>query len=132
MRQTFRRFIRTDTILGQIFGRHQAVEFLLDHRMIRTPIGPCHYGIGTLFMQVEYPFRNYNLFVYVYILSFYRRAREDERFCEALQTLEYKMTNGQIVVERVVPKMAKLAFCKKGAGSIVATRRYHEILKNLG
>ena len=45
-----------------------AVEFLLEHWTIRKPIGPCHYGIGTLFMQVEYPFRNYNLFVYVYII----------------------------------------------------------------
>lgn len=40
----------------------RAVEFLLEHWIIRKPIGPCHYGIGTLFMQVEYPFRNYNLF----------------------------------------------------------------------
>ena len=34
----------------------RAVEFLLEHWTIRKPIGPCHYGIGTLFMQVEYPF----------------------------------------------------------------------------
>ena len=33
----------------------KAVEFLLDHWTIKAPIGPCHYGIGTLFMQVEYP-----------------------------------------------------------------------------
>jgi hypothetical protein len=33
----------------------QAVEFLLNHWTIRIPIGPCHYGIGTLFQQVEYP-----------------------------------------------------------------------------
>jgi hypothetical protein len=42
----------------------RAVDFLLEHWTIRKPIGPCHYGIGTLFMQVEYPFRNYNLFIY--------------------------------------------------------------------
>ncbi|AEG59914.1 prenyltransferase [Desulforamulus ruminis] len=109
----------------------KAVDFLLEHWTIRKPIGPCHYGIGTLFMQVEYPFRNYNLFVYVYVLSFYNRAKKDKRFLEALQTLESKMVDGQIVVERIVPKLAGLSFCKKGETSVLATIRYHEILKNL-
>lgn len=110
----------------------KAVDFLLEHWTIRKPIGPCHYGIGTLFMQVEYPFRNYNLFVYVYILSYYKRAIKDQRFLEALKALESKMVNNQIIVERVVPKLAKLNFCKKGQPSELATKRYEEILKNLG
>ena len=109
----------------------RAVEFLLDHWTIRKPIGPCHYGIGTLFMQVEYPFRNYNLFEYVYVLSFYERARKDARFLEAFHELEKKTVDGQIVVERVVPKLAKLAFCKKGEPSELATRRFGEIQENL-
>jgi hypothetical protein len=109
----------------------KAVDFLLEHWTIRKPIGPCHYGIGKLFMQVEYPFRNYNLFVYVYVLSFYNRAREDKRFLEALQMLESKTVDGQITVERVVPKLAGLSFCKKGKTSALATMRYHEILQNL-
>lgn len=109
----------------------RAVEFLLEHWTIRKPIGPCHYGIGTLFMQVEYPFRNYNLFVYVYVLSFYNRAKKDQRFLEALKALESRMVDGQIIVERVVPKLARLSFCKKGEPSALATIRYHEILKNL-
>lgn len=109
----------------------RAVEFLLEHWVIRKPIGPCHYGIGTLFMQVEYPFRNYNLFQYVYILSFYNRAKQDKRFLEALAVLESKLQNGQIVVERVVPKLAKLEFCKKGQPSELATRHYREILENI-
>lgn len=110
----------------------KAVDFLLEHWTIREPIGPCHYGIGTLFLQVEYPFRNYNLFVYVYVLSFYNRAKRDKRFLEALETLESKMVDGQIVAERVVPKLAGLSFCKKGETSELGTKRYHEILKNLG
>lgn len=109
-----------------------AVDFLLEHWNIRKPIGPCHYGMGTLFMQVEYPFRNYNLFVYVYVLSFYDRAKKDRRFLEALEALESKLVDGQIVVERVVPKLAKLSFCKKGQPSSLATMRYREIIKNLG
>lgn len=108
-----------------------AVDFLLAHWTTRKPIGPCHYGIGTLFMQVEYPFRTYNLFVYVYVLSFYARARRDARFLEALDALTGKTRDGRIVVERGVPKLAKLALCKKGVPSEPATRRYGEILENM-
>ena len=110
----------------------RAAEFLLEHWVIRKPIGPCHYGIGSLFMQVEYPFRNYNLFMYVYVLSFYDRAKRDPRFLEALRVLQSKLADGQIVVERVVPKLAGLSFCKKGRPSELATERYREILRNLG
>jgi len=110
----------------------KAVDFLLEHWVIRKPIGPCQYGIGTLFMQVEYPFWGYNLFYYVYVLSFYNRAKNDERFLGAFRALESKLVDGQIVVERVVPKLAKLAFCKKGKPSELATRRYREIVANLG
>ncbi len=109
----------------------RAVEFLLEHWVIRKPIGPCHYGIGTLFMRLEYPFGNYNLFQYVYVLSFYDRAKRDRRFLEAFNALQSKLVNGQLVVERVVPKRAKLNFCKKGAPSELATLKYQEILKNL-
>lgn len=109
-----------------------AVEFLLAHWVTRKPLGPCHYGIGSLFMQVEYPFRNYNLFYYVYVLSFYEKARRDERFMQAFEALRAKTRRGQMVVERVVPKLAKMEFCKKGEPSELATRRYREILQNLG
>ena len=110
---------------------HRAVDFLLEHWVIRNPIGPCHYGIGTLFMQVEYPMRGYNLFMYVYVLSFYSRARKDGRFLEALHALQSRLRDGQIVVERVVPKLAGLSFCKKGGKSELATERYREILRNM-
>ena len=83
-------------------------------------------------MQVEYPFRNYNLFIYVYVLSFYRRAREDERFLAALAALKSKLADGQMVVERIAPKLAGLSFCQKGQASALATRRYQEIMNNLG
>lgn len=109
----------------------KAVEFLLQHWMIRTPIGPCHYGMGKRFMQLEYPFANYNLFIYVYILSFYSKAKNDIRYLDAFRTLESKLVDGQIVVERNVPKLSKLNFCKKGEPSICATKKYQEILRNL-
>ena len=93
--------------------------------------GPCHYGIGTLFMQVEYPFRGYNLFYYLYVLSFYKKARNDQRFKEAFKVLQEKTVADQIVVERVVPKLRKLNFCKKDQVSLLATERYQEILTNI-
>lgn len=109
----------------------QAVDFLLAHWTIRRPISPCHYGIGSLFMQVEYPFRGYNLFYYLYVLSFYDHAVKDKRFLDALKTLEQKAVDGQILVERVVPKLAKLNFCKKDCISELATRRYMEIMEHV-
>jgi len=108
-----------------------AVEFLLSHWTIRRPIGPCQYGMGTRFMQVEYPLWYYNLFQYVYVLSFYEKAKADARFLEAFAALQSKLVDGMIVVERNVPKLAKLEFCKKGQKSELATRRYKEILGNM-
>lgn len=110
----------------------KAVEFLLDHWETRLPLGPCHYGIGTLFMHVVYPFATYNLFFYVYVLSFYDKAKKDRRFLEALHVLESKLVNGEVVVERPNQKLAGYAFCKKGVPSDLGTERYHEILANLG
>ena len=109
-----------------------AVEFLLSHWTTRAPLGPCHYGIGTLFHQVSFPFLNYNLFYYVYVLSFYDAAKRDPRFLDALGVLQDKLKDGQILVERPHAKLAKLDFCKKGEISELATKRYHEILANLG
>jgi hypothetical protein len=109
----------------------KAVEFLLAHWTTREPLGPCHYGIGTLFMQVEYPFANYNLFAYVYVLSFYDSAKKDKRFLDALGTLQSKLADDRIVVERLNRQLSGLAFCKKGETSELGTKRYREIIKNL-
>jgi hypothetical protein len=110
----------------------QAVEFLLGHWETRIPLGPCHYGIGSLFLQVAFPFASYNLFFYVYVLSFYERAKKDGRFLDALGVLETKPVNGRIVVERPNQKLAGFVFCKKGEPSDLATESYREIVRNLG
>lgn len=109
----------------------QAVEFLLHHWELKKPIGPCHYGIGTLFMQVEYPLGDYNIFHYVYVLSHYEKAKRDPRFLEVLEALQKKTQAGQIIVERHSPRLNKLNFCKKGEPSILATKYYQQILENL-
>lgn len=111
----------------------QAVELLLDHWDARTPLGPCHHGIGTQFMRVEYPFVRYNLFYYVYVLSFFARAHLDPRFHAALEALEASLTaDGRIRVEHPHRGLKGLAFCARGEPSELATRRYREILANLG
>jgi hypothetical protein len=110
----------------------RAADTLLEHWTTRRPLGPCHFGIGSRFAQVEYPFLRYNLFFWVYVLSHYRRAVEDRRFGQALRALEDKVVDGQLVVENPNRGLAKLAFCKRGAPSARATRRYREILANVG
>lgn len=110
----------------------KAVETLLNHWTVRTPTGPCHYGIGTLFMQVEYPFLRYNLFYYVYVLSFYSKARKDARFIEAFEALRRKLDdNNQLIVERPHRKLENLDICRKGKPSEAATERYREIVRNM-
>jgi len=110
----------------------RAVDSLLGHWVVRRPIGPCHFGIGTLFLQVEFPFLRYNLFHYVYVLSFYERARNDPRYLEALRLLESKLdARGRIIVERPNRKLARLSCCAAGRPSELATARYREIVKNL-
>ncbi|MEN6635249.1 MAG: prenyltransferase [Clostridiaceae bacterium] len=109
----------------------RAVEFLLGHWVTRAPLGPCHYGIGTLFHQVSFPFLQYNLFYYVFVLSFYDAAKRDPRFLDALAVLQGKLKDGQIVVERTHAKLAQLAFCKKGEPSELAMEKYRIILENL-
>lgn len=110
----------------------RAVESLLDHWRVRRPLGPCQFGIGTLFMQVEYPFLRYNLFSYVYVLSFYPRARRDDRFREALAILESKLDElGGLIVERPNRKLASLEAFAVGQPSEAASMRYEQILRNL-
>lgn len=110
----------------------KAVEFLLEHWVTRKPLGPCHFGIGSLFNKVEFPFFRYNIFFYIYVLSFCDRAKRDPRFMEALSVLESKLVDGKVVVENPNRKLTGLSFCKKGEPSPLATTRYREILKNLG
>ena len=109
----------------------RAIEFLLNHWEIKKPIGPCHYGIGTLFMQVEYPIGDYNIFHYVYVLSHYEKARNDKRFQEAFEYLSGKLQGERMVVERHSPRLNKLIFCKIGEPSEMATRFYEKIISNL-
>ncbi len=108
-----------------------AVEFLLRHWEIRKPIGPCHYGIGSLFKKIEFPFLQYNIFYYLYVLSFYNKAKKDPRFLSALNFLQSKLINDEIIVERANPKLKAYSFCEINKPNTLATNRYIELMDNL-
>ena len=109
---------------------HQAVGSLLDHWDARRPLGPCAFGIGTIFNTTEYPFLRYNLFFYVYVLSFYDIAKKDARFQAAWSALGSKLKDGQVVIENPNRKLAQLSFCRQGEPSALASRRIRKIEKN--
>jgi len=74
----------------------------------------------------------YNLFYYAHVLSFYARARKDDRYGEALEMLKSKLDErGRLVVERPNRKLVKFLFCRKGKPSEMATKRYQEIVTNM-
>lgn len=121
----FTDFINSDERLDH------AVETLLNHWEIKRPLGPCHFGIGTLFMQTEYPFLRYNLFYYCNTLSFYNKAKNDIRFKKAVEHLEKKTINGKLIIENPNRRLSNLTFCKKGEPSELATLRFKDIKKRL-
>jgi hypothetical protein len=120
------RFIDTSDKKQQI---NKAVEFLLWHWKEKKPVGPCLFGIGTLFNKTEFPFFRYNLFYYTYVLSFYKKARSDKRFKEAFKVLENKLQGGKMIVENPNRQLMKMDFCRKGQTSDLATKRFNEIRK---
>lgn len=109
-----------------------AVETLLDHWVIRSPVGPCHFGIGKQFMQLEFPLYRYNIFYFVYVLSFFKKAVRDERFKEALDVLRSKLDQeGNIIIEKTKPQLQKLGIYKAGALCNEANERFKEIIDNI-
>lgn len=109
----------------------KGVDFLTQHWEVRQPIGPCAFGIGSRFMQIEYPFLRYNLFYYVYVLSFYHSAIYDNRFLEAFDILKSKVTKHGIVPENPHRLWQKFSFAQKNKVSTLATERWNEIKDNL-
>lgn len=110
---------------------NKGVDFLLQHWEIRQPIGSCNFGIGTTFMKVEYPFLRYNLFYYVYILSFYDYAVKDKRFQKAYNQLEEKVKDDKLIPENPHKAWKEFDFAKKGQISEIGTKRWIEIKNNV-
>jgi hypothetical protein len=110
---------------------NSGIDFLLQHWEVRLPIGPCEFGIGSRFLQIEYPFLRYNIFYYVYVLSFYNKALKDKRFQDAYIFLADKVKNGKLVPEKPHPAWQKFDFARKGQVSNIATTRWNEIEMNM-
>ena len=121
------RFIELSDIKGQI---NKSLEFLLWHWEFKKPIGPCHFGIGSLFNKTEFPFFRYNLFYFTFVLSFYKKAHGDQRFKNAFKLLEGKCQDDKMFVENPNRQLAKMDFCFKGRSSELATKRFNEIKSN--
>jgi hypothetical protein len=117
--------------VAEIDKLNEGVDFLLQHWEIRQPIGPCSFGIGSTFMKVEYPFLRYNLFYYVYVLSFYETAKHDKRFQEAYKKLKDKTKNDKLIPENPHKAWIEFDFAKKGQISEIGTQRFKEINKNI-
>jgi len=109
---------------------NKGIDFLLQHWDIRQPIGPCGFGMGTRFFQLEYPFLRYNLFYYVYILSFYKSSMRSKNFQKAYQLLAEKTNNGKIIPDNPHRAWRKYNFAKKGKVSELGTTRWEEIINN--
>jgi hypothetical protein len=110
---------------------NSGIDFLLQHWEVRQPIGPCQFGIGSRFLQIEYPFLRYNIFYYVYVLSFYNKAINDKRFQEVCTFLSNKIKDGTVKPESSHKAWQKFDFAKKGQVSDIATQRWLEIKTNL-
>ena len=110
---------------------NKGVDFLLQHWDVRQPIGPCNFGIGSTFMKVEYPFLRYNIFYYVYILSFYDKAKNDKRFWEAYNQLRNKLKDNKLIPENPHRAWKDFYFARKGQVSEIGTKRWIEIEKNI-
>ena len=108
-----------------------AAGSLLKHWETRVPTGPCSFGIGSRFCKTEYPFLRYNIFFYVYVLSFYEIAKRDGRFQAALSQLVTKQVDGKIRVENPNRRLANFSFCRRGEPSDLASRRLREIQRNV-
>lgn len=120
-----------DNSADDIDKLNKGVDFLLQHWEIRQPIGPCSFGIGSTFMKVEYPFLRYNLFYYVYVLSFYDLAINDKRFQDAFNQLRAKTKNDQLFPENPHKAWTEFDFAKKGQFSEIGTKRWIEIINNI-
>lgn len=105
------------------------VLFLLNHWETRKPLGPCEFGIGSRFLSIEFPFLRYNLFYYVYVLSFYKIAQKDKRFIDAKNFLIKKSKNNEIYPDNPHKSWNKYSFAQKNKKSEIATKLFLEILK---
>lgn len=110
----------------------KAVGFLLDHWETRLPLGPCEFGIGSRFMKVEYPFRRYTLFYYVFVLAHYKCAIGDKRFRAAVDELFLRLRDDGLLLETVHKSWRDMAQMRQNQPSVLAGNHVKRIKALLG
>ncbi|MBN2736315.1 MAG: hypothetical protein JXR70_04995 [Spirochaetales bacterium] len=108
----------------------KGVEFLLDHWVIKKPLGPCKFGIGSTFMKTEYPFIRYNIFFYSYVLSFYPKALKDKRFQQVLNELMKYETQTGIIINNPHKSWKKILY-QDSQECELANNKYVELKQNI-
>jgi len=78
----------------------------------------------------EYPFFRYNIFYYVYVLSFYKYAIKDKRFKDAFHILKGKNEHDKIRLENPHRAWRKFDFARKATDNLLANQRWTEIQSN--
>ncbi len=117
--------------ISELIQLEKGVDFILQHWQVKEPVGPCNFGIGSRFLQIEYPFLRYNIFYFVYVLSFYKKAINDNRFLEVYKYLDDKIENDCLEPENPHKAWRNFDFAKKGKVSEVASKRWIEIKENM-
>ncbi len=110
---------------------NKGIDFLLKHWEVKKPLGPCNFGIGSRFMKIEYPFLRYNLFYYVYVMSFFKSSKSDKRFLEAFEVLKDKIKNDKLVPENPHKAWNTFDFAKKKKVSAIGTERWLELKRRI-
>lgn len=111
---------------------NRAAFFLLDHWESRLPLGPCEFGLGSRFLKVEYPFRRYTLFYYVFVLAHYKCVHKDKRFLAALDELATHVQGEEIILDVVHKAWREYAPFAKDKPSTLAAQYWKEIARQVG
>jgi hypothetical protein len=110
---------------------NRGVNFLLDHWNSRKPLGPCTFGIGSRFLKTEFPFRRYNLFYYVYVLSQYEDAVRDHRLHQAFEALKLQAKNGGLRIRAPHKAWKGSVFAPEIGPSRPSVEYWRELTKRL-
>lgn len=112
-----------------------AVKFLLRHWESKKPIPDVdrgRYGIGSRFRWIRYPLFEYHLLKYVYILSHYDYALEDNRLKEAVGLLmSMQDSQGRWAIDKPYRGWEEFEFGEKGRPNKWATLNALRVLKRL-
>jgi len=93
---------------------HGALDFLLTHWEKRTEQWrPYGFGIGTEFTRLSYPAVKYGVLRVLDVLSLFPYARQQRRFTDMLNYVQYKASAGKYTAESVMKAYTAFDFGQK-------------------